>query len=390
VTQDATTDEVLIKLDQVPHVSYVVRDFENTVTGGRMLERYAVPAGIALAEKIDRILLGQVYRFRSSRVPGTDNQQIGQLNGLTSGNVNGTMLAARRRLIENNQFGIYDLHVSPAAEEIIQSDNNFVTADKIGDSGEALRNATLGRLRGFNIFLGTQVPHLNLVTGEFIDGPSPGLLSAAVAGATTVVLAAGDGPDHAVGQHVTFPGVDGASYQITAIATDTLTLDVPLRFNLATTQIVRRIEEAAVDNGAGYAVGYAKTIAFDGTGVPKVGQMVSFGLSTVKYAVVDVSGSTMELDRPLEVAISDDDVIGLGASGGTNLAMSRGAFTFVNRPLVPAMTGAGAISASDSLGGLSVRTTVGYDMDVRQHRVTMDLAFGVQVMEANGLVPLLS
>jgi hypothetical protein len=149
-------------------------------------------------------------------------------------------------------------------------------------------------------------------------------------------------------------------------------------------------EHTVAGGPAAYPAGYDKTIWVDGTGVPQVGQLVSFNngatLLDAEYCIIDVTVITpgtrwaITLDRPLEAALADGYTVGYGPGGDYNFAFTRGALALVNRPLaVPKVQG--VQSGVASYNGLSMRVTMTYDGDKQGTLVTMDLLCGVKVLD---------
>lgn len=377
--QDATTTNVAVTLNQVAHTSFAIKDLEAALSNQNLISLFLRPAAISLARQLDTTLLVQNYQFRQTRDPGSDNQAVGQLGSLAASNVKSTMIAARKQLRKNRGPDGWDMYVSPETEAIMLELDLFNAADKIGDDGTQLRNASLGKLLGFNVLAPQNVPFVETAAQTTNAGDTDGVH---LKGSTTLDVQAGSGTDYAVGQFITIES-DLSPYQITAISTDELTLDVPLRFDSADTEDVNRVTTAAVDLVAGYAAGWDKAIAFDGSGVPVVGQMVCFGADTTKYGVVSVSGSTITLDRPLVNAIVDNAVIGLAPAGGYDFPMHPDCMTLVNRPLGPVMPGAGGVSGVASFNDLSMRTVIAYRPVEQDHLVTMDILYGLQVLDKN-------
>ena len=63
-----------------------------------------------------------------------------------------------------------------------------------------------------------------------------------------------------------------------------------------------------------------------------------------------------------------------------NFAFHRNALTAAIRPLAPVPDGAGVLSATASYKGLSLRSSIGYNMTTQQLQVTLDLLMGVKVL----------
>lgn len=400
--QDSSATNIAIKLDQHIHVSFAIKDIEQALAMGDMVQRHIHPAAVALARKIDKVLLGQVYRFQTGRNPAR-HQSVGQLGEVTSSNVKSLVINARRVLNENRapEDGRY-LWVTNAVEAAMLELGEFT---KVNESGmnAALRRGVIGNLFGFNIVAQHNVPYMETVSLDAIQADE--LSTNAAKGATTISVDSGVG--FIVGEYIYFPGTDAAPYKVTGIATNDLTLNRALRYNLdAATQDIQQVATGLVDLAghsgvSAYGIGYDKEIQVDGGPVPRVGQLVSFSTAGTpnvslapEYCIVDVtliSGSTyqIELDRALETAIVNNDIVGYGPPGSVCFGMVPDAFTMVIRPLEPARPGAGAISGASSYNNFAVRTTITYDGRKQEHLVTLDTLIGTKPLEENFAIPVL-
>jgi hypothetical protein len=69
--QDATAANIAVKLDRHLHVSFGIKDLERALAKHDMIETYIRPAAVAMARKVDKLTLGQVYQFMSNRDPSS-------------------------------------------------------------------------------------------------------------------------------------------------------------------------------------------------------------------------------------------------------------------------------------------------------------------------------
>jgi hypothetical protein len=399
--QDSEATNVAIKLDQHPHVSFAIKDAEQSLAMDDMIKVYLRPAAVALARKIDKILLAQTYRFMSRRSP-TGNNCVGNLLTQSSSNIKALVIAADRAMNENRapEDGRI-LWVTNATKAIMLELDHLTKVNEAGGN-DALRRAQVGNLFNFDVMATYNQPYMSAVSLDSVQADD--LAADATAGDSTITV--DSGATYIVGEYIYFPGVDACPYKITGIATDTVTLNRPLRYDLtAATQDVQAVATGLVDltghsGVTAYGIGYDQEIQVDGGAVPKVGQLVSFSTAGTpnvnlapEYGIVDVtlvSGTTyqIELDRALETAIVDGDIVGYGPAGNFNLAMHPDAFTMVIRPLEPAKPGL-AISGAASYNDLAMRTTITYDGRRQEHLVTLDLLMGVMPLDANFAVPVL-
>jgi hypothetical protein len=197
----------------------------------------------------------------------------------------------RNRAPEDNRW----LWLTDDAEAVALEETHFTKANEAGMTA-GLRQAVLGELYGFNVAASYNTPFVENLTLPAVEVDD--LASDAAAGATTVVTDAG--ATYAVGEYITFPGTDNVPYKVIGIATDTLTLNRPIRYALtAATQDVQRINTGTVDLAghtgvSAYPAAYDKEIQVDGTGVPQVGQLVSF--ATAGTPNVNLAGEYTILD----------------------------------------------------------------------------------------------
>jgi len=163
-----------------------------------------------------------------------------------------------------------------------------------------------------------------------------------------------------------------------------------LREAVASGVALQPYTQGAVNFAGGYADGWTKAIEFDGSATAHVGQIVSFGAGTDEYVIVDMPTSTsIVLDRALEVVIADNDTVNFGPDGDLNFAFHRNAITFVNRPMKVIPTGSGANMAVASSHNISVRVATSWDQDSKSLKVSMDVLFGIKVLDtALGVVML--
>ncbi len=135
-----------------------------------------------------------------------------------------------------------------------------------------------------------------------------------------------------------------------------------------------------------------KPIVFDGTGVPSVGQLVSFKaaggtLYSPEYCIVQASSTSILLDRPLVNAVADNDIIDLGPNGDYNFGFRREAVALVNRSMDLPEDGTGARSSRAVFNNMSMRVVMTYDGKKQGTRVTIDSLFGIKPLDtAQGMV----
>jgi hypothetical protein len=373
--QDATTTNIQVVLNQWIHVSFVIKDGEQAFVWPDLVRKYLHPAMLANARFLDQSLLAHA----AVGFAGTVRGGLGQLGSSTAKDY---LIDLDDAMNQNKADGSgRNLILSSSSKAAALKAELFHAADKMGDGGRAMREAELGRKFGFNTYMALNVPHVTAATAASTTTTS----AAFSAGASSVAVAAAIGK----GKFFTVDG-DYTPYRSTTNST-TLTPDSAFRVGGASGATVRPIASGAVNNASGYDAGYVGGIAVDGTGVPKVGQLVAFNsgdtstgtLRTGKYVILQVnnSGAEIVLDRPLETALADDDAVCYGPNGDLNVAFKREAMTLVNRPMSLPMPGAGARSAFAEYNGLSMRVVIAYEPRSQGHIVTLDSLFGVKVVE---------
>ncbi len=379
--QDATSTDVQVKLNQHIHVSFLIRDGEETLAFKELVETYLAPAMLAQARFIDKMVLGQYPQFLGNA--------YGSLFGLTSGNVKDRILGTRNLMNINKAYvESRNLIWNPNSETVALSLGEFTQAQDVGDLGFALREASLGRKFGFNNYMCQNMADVaagNTTSAGAIDnsaGYPKGNTGAMVVDGITGVIA--------VGTWFKIVGED-APNQVTA-HTETLgntvgiTPRYPLKGAVLNNAVITFYTPGSVELTAGYLAGYAKELILaDFSVAPKTGQIISFGLSgsAAVYTVMKATTTSVLLDRPLEADVSDEDPANIGPAGSYNLAFHKNAMTLVVRPLQSPRAGTGALSTNVNMNGLAMRATITYDGMKQGHLVTLDMLAGIKVIDTN-------
>lgn len=386
VVQDASASSIQVALNQWPQVSFMICDGEEDRNALDLVDTLLTPAVVALAQGVDRILGSSVYQF-SDTIGG-------HLGDLTPDNAIQFLLETREAMNRKNvPLPGRTLILTPGAETTALQVHPFTYANESGET-TALREATLGRKFGFDIFMTQTQPEIS-----FGQQATTGTVTApAGKGATTVTLSSAAGVS--VGQWIVIDG-DDAPQQIVGLAAAVATIAPGLHRDVAGGAAFRIVRGGTVNNGAGYigtsmnprVIGWAKEIlvtGFPANSMPELGQLVTFGADTERYAINGlriISAATgdygITLDRPLENAIADGDTVNLGPAGKYNFAFLRQAFTLVTRPLPQPRPGTGALSrvVSDPVNKISIRVTITYDGERQGHLVTLDFLMGVGVLD---------
>lgn len=378
--QDAVSTNIAVPLDQHFHVSFVIKDGEMSKALPDLLERYMEPAARELAEKIDQVLAGQTAQLLT--------YQVGEADSVTSLNVDEYVLDAVQKLDDNRapKGGRY-LVMSSRFNRAALGAEIVTHADKRGDDGTALREASVGRIYGFDSFMDQNVSYVNKADADVSEGVTDGAESEGDTVIESTVTTSEI--DTGGGEYVT---IEGSEYlhRISSAADDTgdadITLTEGITADVSSGAAVTVYTKCAV-NGA-FSAGYAKEVNVDGyTNIPQVGQLISFGTggSTHTYTILAVTDNTGDadllLDRPLDSALANNDDAYPGPAGTRNLAFTREAVALVSRPLAAVQSQMGAFSSVANFDGLSMRVTMQYDSKAQGTRVTFDLLCGVAILD---------
>lgn len=140
VVQDANEGNVTVIMDKLLDVSFAVTSKELTMDIASFSEQLLVPAMQAFQDKIDSYLLG-LQSDITNRVPA-------------SGVIQNDIVDARKYLTANaaplteRRF----VYGSDTEADLLKTEL-FVSAEKVGDEGTALREASLGRKFGMDFYV---------------------------------------------------------------------------------------------------------------------------------------------------------------------------------------------------------------------------------------------
>ncbi len=386
--QDANATNVAVTLNLHNYINFTIKDGEASKSFKDLVGLYLRPGAQGIARGIDRMLCGQTQRFQTNKA--------GKLDAVTSSTSKDYLLECRETLNRNNAY-LQDrsLVLGPSAETLLLKTDLLVKANERGDGGFALEEARLGRILGFNTFMDQNMGGLYINTSaDYVagtinnaDGYPAGTATNMAVDVNAYVVVDGE---------FVVPVEDGQLTYATAAtdnATDTtgVTLHTGLKYAVTNTAVITVYKSC--DTNQSYAVGYTKPIAVDGHTAskgPQVGQLIAWGASTGTrhtYTVIETTAissteTQVTLDRPLETAITDADIVFPGPVGGINLAFHRDAIALVSRPL--ALPRAAGVDASVvDYNGISMRVAMQYDIASQGTKVTLDLLCGVQVLDTN-------
>lgn len=380
--QAANATNVQVTLNQHVHVSFLIRDGEESMAFKDLAEIYMAPAMLAQARFLDRVVLGQYPQFLVNA--------FGGLGTTSTSNARDRLLGVREIMNRNKAYmDNRQLILSPATETNLLKLDAFVQAQQVGDTGLALQEAWLGRKYGFNMYMCQNMaevrPTSGVVTGAINN-------SGGYAAGTTSITVDGLSAAITVGTWLSVAGDDSPQQVVSTTGGSTPTAIVlypGLRAAVANDAVITLINKDATTTS--YAAGWSKEIGYTGSVVPQVGQMVSFGtdqgVSSNVYTIVDIdttsSPTTILLDRPLVALVGNGAAINFGPPGAYNLAFHRNAIALVVRPLSRPKAGAGALSSVVSHHGLSMRATITYEGRSQGHLITLDMLCGVAVLDPN-------
>lgn len=140
--QDATEEKVDVKMDKFLDVSFKVTSEDLTLNIEDFSKQFLTPAMQSFADKIDSYIIALEKDVTASRVSHAD--------GLIAP---ADIIKARKFLIDNKAPSTERrLVIGSQADADLLSNELFVSAEKVGDAGTALREASLGRKFGFDIY----------------------------------------------------------------------------------------------------------------------------------------------------------------------------------------------------------------------------------------------
>ena len=392
--QDAEADNVPVKLDQHFHTSFVIRDEENAKSFTELTAKYLTPAIVSIAQAIDKVLLGQHVNYMR-----TNNSNIaGHLGLMSSTNAKDYMLDTREVMNANKvpMAGRY-MFLNTSSETQILKDDDFTAAERVGDEGTALREASLGRKLGFDTFL---CQNMSSITNANTIAGTLELESAMLAGATSAVVTNASATLFSVGD-VILIGTDATPQLVTSVTLDT-SADTDTLVISPGVKVAQDVDAVVSGAGVAYnntarAAGYSGSITIDGlTAALPVGQQIRIqpGHETAVteasgdyYTIISVDTAytsntiVVSLDRPLDTALIDNAMVSLYPSGDYNFAMTADAITLVSRPMATPARGLGALSAIAEYDDMAIRVTITYNGTGQGTLVTVDVLCGVAVLD---------
>lgn len=378
-TQDAVSTNIAVPLNQHLHTSFVIKDGEASKSFKYLTEYYLGPALLSIATGVDRIISGQALRWWYAGAQGT----IGTVPTNTTPILNARNALNKQKAPVQNR----NMILTPDTETEFLKLDTFIEADKVGDQGSALREASLGRKLGFNCFMAQNQPIGTLATTGTVSTADD--LNGAVAKGSNTFITTSD--MHASWVAGTVLNVGGDIQVVTAVSTTTLTCWPGARWAHADAEVVTAYFHAKAT--AGFDAGWHRDLTFDAVTGLAVGQPLLISAETAIsseahvlasdiYTVIEsVAAGTVVLDRPLDTEIANNSQIMILPPGNYNFGFSKNALALVTRPLALPPTNERAAVAS--YNGLSIRVVMTYDGSAQGTRVTCDLLCGVQQLDAD-------
>lgn len=308
--QDAVEDGVDVKLDKLLDVSFEVTAEQLTLDIANFSTQLLQPAMQSFAQKIDLYLLG-LY----TDVPDTTGA-AGSTPAAISDITN-----ARQVLGENLvPLPMRRLVIDPSAENKFLQLSTFHEADKLGDSGTALREASLGRKFGFDIYSDQNVITHTKGTLAVAAGTSPKIVAktAGTAGDTTLTLT------------------------VTGGSSPTLT--------------------GTLKKGDYMIIGTAKYLI-------------------TKNATAADDEIAVEFTPGLAANLLTTTEITVGANYTANLAFHRNAFALVSRPLALPKGLGDTQKAIVNYDGFGLRVIYDYNSQYKKDVVSIDMLCGVKTLD---------
>ena len=309
--QDAVEDGVDVKLDKLLDVSFEVTAEQLTLDIADFSTQLLQPAMQSFAQKIDLYLLGLYADVPDTT--GTAGSTPAAISDITN---------ARQVLAENLvPLPMRRLVIDPSTENKFLQLATFHEADKLGDSGTALREASLGRKFGFDIYADQNVITHTKGTLAVAGGTSPKIVAktAGTAGDTTLTLTVTGG---------TSPTLTGTlkkgDYMVIGTAKYLITKDA-----------------TAADN---------------------------------EIAVEFTPGLAANLLTTTEITI--------GANYAANLAFHRNAFALVSRPLALPKGLADGQKSIVNYDGFGLRVIYDYNSQYKKDVVSIDMLCGVKTLDS--------
>ena len=142
--QDATENNVTVTMDKHLDVSFAVTSKELTLDIKDFSQQLIVPAMQAFNDKIDTLLIDLAKAKVTQRIT----------HASSAGAITTAELVDARKFLVDHAAPTTDRNfvIGAVAEADLLKTDLFVSADKVGDNGTALREASIGRKYGMNFY----------------------------------------------------------------------------------------------------------------------------------------------------------------------------------------------------------------------------------------------
>ena len=169
-TPDNQETSITLTLEKHFDASFSVTTKDLTLEIQSFSEQLLAPRMIRLAERVDQYCLSKLHHLPNVGGANTFGGVTGDVP-TSLPNSAASMAQVRRTLNElrvpmTNRVQI----CSPEYEAVLLGVDTFVEADKRGDGGSALEEASIGRVMGFDYFMGQNVDDSLFTSGTFTTG----------------------------------------------------------------------------------------------------------------------------------------------------------------------------------------------------------------------------
>jgi len=322
--------KVDLKLERHVDASFAITTRELTLDLDDFSSQVLEPQVVSIAEDVDRYAASKYKDLPS--FANVDGSNVAQALPTTI-----SSLAQARKVLNNQKVpmaGRVMVH-DPELEAAFLSIDSFTEADKKGDEGTALREASLGRILGLDHFM-----------GQNVDGDTP-----LVAPAAADVVGVTDNNDV----------VGATSVQISGLSvTTTFPLGTPIT-----------IDHAVSDGGPkNYILAADMVTSAGGVGTAVLYDPTTNGLIRGEQLKAPTVAATTVVT--INTATAGDSYFRRGA-----LFHPR-AFAFASVPLAVPPEAEGAVISD---GGLSIRVIRDYDITSKQSVISLDVLVGAKVVQ---------
>jgi len=375
--QDATADNVQVKLNQHIHTSFRIPDADMSKSFKNLVIEYLTPAVRSISKAVDQVILGQTYQFLPNVVGslGTDPGKSTVIAANTKMNTNLAPVGAGQR----------NFIITPSVEGALLDVSDFTKVNEANDGGNALQNAMLGRKFGFDFYMDQNA--CSVAATQTVVTGAVNLVGGYAAGTTTLAID-GHSDTFVTGQWITIAGdmVPQLLTAVTGTPTTSISIYPGLVSAVANDAVITLYPQGTVNLSAGYVAGWVKPIVTTFSEAPLTSQMVSTGITSAYNAYSAIGTPTtiaLNLDRETQAALSNGDALNLGPAGQYCLGIHPNAIALVSRPLALVPSQFGVQQAVVSHNGLSIRVSMQYSGTSQGMLVTADLLCGVKVLDVN-------